>query len=287
MNKIIGRLEARGMKINREYEYVDTPKGREKRDKDGIETICAPLTPEDWCRMCMRDGDNYIGGCCGNTGVVQDILNSIFRDSGWIDWRMAEELCHAAANHEGHELLYEKSEKKLLAAEEKWDELYPIDKLFLAVAAVKAKMRVHAPHKEGVDLENEGDIVSMLHKGVRYLDFKDLFNDKDDGPAKKGQKHGNTALCLARTVPAAKAFLGKVATMKELPFDGFALVDEKGKLGENMLGVTIYTAREQAEETLGLWAKDDTERKKGEDTVADKYKVRPVRVTVEKGLEIL
>ena len=96
MEKILELLEKRGMEINRDYEYehTDTPAGHVgvRHDKKEIQSIEIPLTDEEWCSLCMRDGQRYMGECCGQTGQVQDILNDLFRESGIVDANAARGL---------------------------------------------------------------------------------------------------------------------------------------------------------------------------------------------------
>ena len=47
-----------------------------------IDKVKLELEPEEWCSMCMFEGSHYIGPCCGNTAVQQDIVNDVFRESG-------------------------------------------------------------------------------------------------------------------------------------------------------------------------------------------------------------
>lgn len=157
MEKILELLEKRGMEISRDYEYehTETPAGRVgvRHDKKEIRAIQLPLTDTEWCSLCMRDREMYMGGCCGQTGQVQDILNAVFRESGWVDANAAESLILVGGSHDGFEILLEKSEEKLIEAEKGWDELDPLRKIFLCVASAVPHMKMKGPRK-GQDIDD-------------------------------------------------------------------------------------------------------------------------------------
>ena len=44
-----------------------------------ITQVKLELTPEEWCDLCMRSGRYYVG-----SSKMQDIVNRMFRDDGWI-----------------------------------------------------------------------------------------------------------------------------------------------------------------------------------------------------------
>lgn len=248
--------------------------------------------------MCMRDSDAYIGGCCGTTGYTQDILNGIFRDSGSVDGKTAWDLIQTGGSHEGHEALTEKDEAKLLEQETKWAELMPHEKVMLCVGAARDKMKfgwLDTPRRT-MNPTDPAEVLSTLHRASGYLSYKDLFSNETDWDGKpaplpidvrSGQKHGNVALMLARCVPAAKAFLEIATRVEKLPFEGFAVVDDKNEPASNGFGLCLYHTREAGEELLVQWRKSNDERNEQTKTaLIDKLTVKKCRVTIENGLEI-
>lgn len=283
MEKILGLLEKRGLEIQcvEEYEHTDTPAGRVavRRPSDEIRAIRIPLSSDEWCSLCMRDGENYIGGCCGQTGQTQDILNEIFRESGWVSADTAESLVLVAGSHDGFKILTEKDEEVLLKEEAGWLDLDPYGKIFLCVAAAKPRMKVRAPGR-AKDLDDAEDIVWNLNKCSGYLSVKDLFARN---PENKDSLHlGNRAVRVARMVPAAKAFLNHAKEIGHFPFEGFAIVDPNGKFGETMMGYAIFEKKKEAKDLLEAWQKD----KDSKEIVAS-FAVRKVRITIEKGVEFI
>lgn len=283
MDKILAALEKRGAEIRRDYEYehTDTPAGRVgvRHDKDLVLGIFVPLSPDEWCSLCMQEGEHYIGGCCGQSAQVQDILNGIFRDSGWIDIDTAETLFLIAGSHDGYELLLETDEKALLKAEARWLELVPLRKLLLCVAAAKPKMKSRSNGRV-TDPDDTEDIVYTLSKCSGYLSMNDLFARNPEN--KTPQHAGNRAVRVARMVPAAKAFLSRASEIGCVPFEGFAIADPNGKLGENMMGYALFEKKKEAEKVLESWQKDEDSK----DSIAA-FSIRKVRITIEKGVEFI
>lgn len=66
-----------------------------------VTSVFLPLTPEEWCECCMREGAHYVGGCCGNMSYAQDMLNSFFRDGGWVDPRKLARYIETMRSHDG------------------------------------------------------------------------------------------------------------------------------------------------------------------------------------------
>jgi hypothetical protein len=282
VDEIVERLKKRGAKIEYNFDYTGPPEKRVRHELEEITHILVPLSSKEWCEMCMREGRFYMGSCCGQTGYIQDILNEIFRDGGSVDSLKAFELVDRAEAHEGFDLLREKNEMVLLDAEENWKDLDPVAKLTLCVGAVLPKMQDKLRGLRKLDPADPMDAIGILQSGSQYIHFKDIFVGDDATEARKGQAHGNTAARIARMVPAAKTFLTHAAKVADLPFEGFAVVDEKNEIAENRMGLTIYTKEKYAKELLDLWKKDRESKK-----LAEKFVVKPVRVTIEKGIELL
>jgi hypothetical protein len=238
----------------------------------------------------MREGSNYIGGCCGTSGYTQDVLNEIFREGGWVDSRLAHELVQVGASHEGHEILTERKEEKVLAEVRNWKRLYPFQKIMLCVRAALPQMRMTRDIPYRTASEEPDDVIAALYGAISHLRYKDLFTDKNAmGDVKSGQKHGNTALRVARAVPAAQAFLVVAEQVAEGPFEGFAIVDDKNEVTTNGLGMTVYYTRAEARSMLSTWKKGDRAIKNPQmrSKILDKLKIRPGRITIERGLELL
>lgn len=296
--RLFAELKKLGMKVTHDYDYVgDHPNRRRVEKEDKITDVTIPLTPEEWASLCMRDGADYIGGCCGQTSAIQDILNGVFRDSGSMDGKTLYEFISAASHHEGFEDLQEPDEEKLLKKVKKWDKLRPMDKLVLAVKSVAWKMvqswlDVPKGRKNKKKRNTEDDnVIDALYGAASYLRYKDLYSDDD--PIKKtvkksGQSHGNLSLRLARAIPAAKSFIDVATRLMEEPFKGVAIVDPDGEILTNGFGYCLYYTEEEAQKVIDLWKKSNDEVKNEDvkSNILDQLSIKKATVSAEKGLKI-
>jgi len=62
-------------------------------------TIQLPFSADEWCDICMRGGEEYLGGCCSLLSGVQDIMNTTFRDGGVMDAHTVAVIADAMKRH--------------------------------------------------------------------------------------------------------------------------------------------------------------------------------------------
>jgi hypothetical protein len=211
-------------------------------------------------------------------------LNGIFRDSGFVDAERAHELKALCSGHDGFKA-FEMDEKEMLRLEPGWDDFTPVEKTTFVVAAVLPRMKDKLGTPQEIDPRDPNDVIDILREGASYIDFKNMFGNKEDQPEwKMGQVHGHSAVMLARMVPAARMFLEQVRKIIKFPFEGFALVDPKDNILKARMGLVIAHKKKSVDEILEYWQKsEDEEMKKKVGT----YRVVPIRITIEKGVEIL
>src|SRR5690606_32489037 len=82
-----------------EYEYRGKNRDRTKVELELFHAVQLPLSPHDWVRLCRRNSEEYIGGCCGNMSAVQDILNEWFREDGWVNAHELVDLGESMRDH--------------------------------------------------------------------------------------------------------------------------------------------------------------------------------------------
>ena len=289
---ILAKVAARGAQIHFASEWIND---KEITKPGFIELITVPLTTSEWCSLCMRNGVDYVGPCCAQTGYTQDILNDIFRNAGTISANMAINLVNVAGGHDGFELLATKDEATLLKAEKGWDKLRPLDKLFLCAAAAMPRLHATAdlPYPKGCGKPDKGllppdrDIVRDLKNALSMLAYVDMFDDSPDHPYRKtGQHAANTALRVARAVPLARAFLNRAPHILSQPFEGFGIADADGEIMANNYGLAVYHTRAAADEMLAHWHKQAEKEERWTVRLAGS-RVRPLRVSVESGLQFI
>jgi hypothetical protein len=280
-------IEEKGLEIYYGSKWVGEP-GVDRREivlKDWVRDINLPLTPEEWCSLCMRHGDHYIGGCCGQTGYIQDHFNAVFRDSGQIHSQDFLRLAATASRHEGFELFQDDlTQSQFDEKLSEWDSLGPIDKIGLCFQAVKSKLRDKDIPKSGVDLENPKDVIHILNRGLNFLSWEDIFT-RDEKQA-TGQVHGNTELHLAKILPAAHKLLAALETRTK-PFEGFGifLKSDPNQILDNRLGCCVYHTHEEAQKIVDLWTKPSQDEE-DETEDASRFEIKPLTISMQEGLKI-
>ncbi|RJR10699.1 hypothetical protein C4588_02795 [Candidatus Parcubacteria bacterium] len=280
MNYDLDQLKALGFHV--QYRTIDC---------DQVESVYIPLMPEEWCALCMRDGDYYVGGCCGQTGLIQDCFNSLFRNSGYAASYELLQLANRCQNHEGFEIFseplsQEKFDKYIVdwrrsidtaATTDSWI-LSPIIKIGLCYRAVEDKLhesRLNVPTR-GHDYSDPADVFYALYHNIEYLNYKDLFSDPNEV---NGQKHANIQLRLARLLPAAVKLQEAIAKLN-IDFQGYGLFEtDTNKLCGNSYGECLYYTREEAQKILDLWQKSEAKAE-------CRWTIRSVSVSLNDGLLI-
>lgn len=272
------------------YEFLWEGEGSDRTsrpDFNKVRCVQLGLSAQEWCDLAMRDGPHYIGGCCGTTSGLQDVINAIFRDSGYADanamWDIGQ---YTKAHPDGFEADFTVrwKQKRFDKACADWAKLDPWKKIAVAWQAVRDKVH-HSinevpivPKEPRPDLD-EKRTIDELYGAIRFSRFS-IFRWKDADDKWK-QDHAQDVKIMAQL------FLGAKALIRELEgnfteFNGFAIVekDRPGVVVHNGLGICVYSEREGAEETIAEWAEDNKEE-------ANLVAIRPVKISIQSGLEFL
>jgi hypothetical protein len=95
-------LDDLNIEYHQHYEYRgDQGKDRHKVLLPLFRGLTLPLTPEQWCSLCMGDGDDYIGGCCSSLASVQNIMGGVFRRGGYLDCEQLATIAETLESHDG------------------------------------------------------------------------------------------------------------------------------------------------------------------------------------------
>jgi len=285
-------LVAEGMlRVIHDFEYVG-PVGTPERKRVELPLITRvqfKLSPREWCALCMRDGDKYVGGCCGQTSAIQDIFQEIFRDGGSADACTVRELMAAASKHEGFELYSDGFDaSELPALGKNWDKLGPVEKIGLSCQAVKDKFATTRLDRPPTRSDEPEDFLEVLRHSLDYLSFRRIFG-KDPEKKSDGQFHANQELLLARAIPAARKFLEAAVPVLSKPFKGAAIVVRgTEEIQSNNVGFCIYQTREDAQKVLDLWKKGADEARDDEKAelfkALGKFEIRPLSISADGGI---
>lgn len=278
-----------GISVQYDIDY-SVPWNKRKPDPNKISSVLLPLTDEEWCFICMRDREGYIGPCCGNTGAMQDIINSVFRDSGWIKSDDFLYLGIQAIGHDGFDefsdtgiepevflaKMHDAKMRQGVISDEigvRGDPWAKIGLIFTLLCD-KLQPKKHGINGPGLPETREKDCVTILSNGLNYLRYEDLFSrDTDIGK----QTHANRLLLLARVIPVAKKVVALLDKNNE-PFDGYAIVEVgTDNVLSTRMGLCLFDSEAEVHRIIDLW-------EKGDPGTAANVAVRPVRVTTTDGI---
>lgn len=298
----VAHLKTLGVEFTQDYDYGK--RGTEERhrfDVPIIRNVRLPFSAEEWCSLCMSEGEHYIGPCCGTTSAAQDVLNYAFRfGGGWMDTGKYAEMADLLANHDpiSGPFSFDKRPrsvpKAVAQASSEWASMGPWSKMAIIWHVVREFADVNPPR--AAFPKRQSDLDAALHvaeASLRTLSYERLFGSFENARPRTSQDKAKRAFGLAKLIPAIRIIQGKIAELYEGPVDGYALIDkEEGpeSITSNGLGLCVYATREEVDEVLEIWRaqeKEYEERRKRTKPVDERIGVRRVRVTMEKGLEFL
>ena len=273
-------LDRLGVSYSNQKVIIRDDDGKAVRDEDGnivqkctgVASVLLPISSVQWCHMAMREGEHYVGGCCTHTSAMQDIVNSVFRDSGWIKAREFRELADLALNHDGFEAFEsEETVESLSALDDPWE---VIGAVWCAVKDVLAPDTLYKPTPR--DLSNFDEAVTLARNLLWQISLAKFFTT--DEPMRKGQRHANHTYSMMRILPALRTVYDHLENMSEQRFPVFGVRKKSTKeVVANGLGLCIYETREQAGELFRIW------REAGNNEIDD-WEILPAVVSVNDGL---
>ncbi len=285
-------LEGLGIEFVLEQEWRPEKPPREPHDLDIFRSVLLPLTAEEWCELCMREGSAYMGGCCGTMSYMQDTVSSWFRfESGWVEVRELAEVAEDFISH-GDEDWWNKSEDDIVDAKTKWKSIDIWDKISIVWAIVKdyySPRKLAAPRQ---DKPHPEEAVHLLSSALYSMSWDHI----TDGGIEKAssQAQGNYIFKLTKVLPAIKILYEQIEELNIGPLEGFALIEkDKGEdaICTNRLGYCIYKTMDEVQNILDLWEQQRAEYESPErdnsvkKLVQDEYVVRPVKISLENGIE--
>ncbi len=261
-----------------------------REDSELIARVFLPLSPNDWINLCMRGGDSYIGGCCTAFSCLQDHLNKVFRDGGFISGPELELIAETAITH-GEGLtdnlnfgadmpLSDLSELATI----NWEFWGPWDK----ISYVWHLMKGHYTSKMPDELESDPVKASLntLDQCLMYLSLAYPFHGKFDTvfsnflPNIEPQTKAMSLVTLYRFIPALRGLFEYVDKLSLPPMEGVVLVLTgcgPEVVARNAFGICFY---ENLAEIQGkVWPADSNH--------GGPLGLRKARVSLEKGLEFL
>lgn len=284
----IAALRDKGVQISHETVWKgEVPNRYSEEDPHSVHGVTLPLSPEEWCQIAMNEGAYYIGGCCGTSSAMQDVINGAFRDSGYIDNASLLKLGQLAQSHGDYGPLseLELSDEQFKDYLDRFETLDPWDKIGLVFQAAAPYLK---PRSYEMPLLGRPDLEE--HRSIQALEnvlYQLSWNDfrLDDDPTK--QHLANRRVLFARALGPARAFLAKLEDALE-PLDGYAIM-ERGtdNILANGYGLCLYAEQAAAVQVIETWqrqeeSEDQEDRKQG---LAERAEIVPVRITVQDGVQ--
>lgn len=320
----IAAIEKLGVAITWGYEYVgkvDAGRHRVERDLTHdhpvIESVHLPFTPAQWWAMTTRDGEQYIGPCCGNTGYVQDVFAGVYREGGFISASEFLNAAHMIVDHEGFETWGPVDDEKFDNYIKSWTaatndpevasrlDLWAI--IGVIYNAVEPGLQPSfltdtSPSYPEPDPWRRN--IRTLSGSVQHLAYADLFTETmpvEGGYSSeeayetalqnwrmKDQQHaGQRVVNLAKLAPLMRDLVALIGD--EHPrFDGYAIVDPDNNVLSNGYGLCLYRDRVQAQRVIELWARMNQEDTRGdrEPRAPTEAEIVTCTVDVEHGLKL-
>lgn len=308
-------LQALDRLYNVENEWRRRPEGHgaDKHDLELFSHIDPGLTPLDWVRIASRAGDCYIGGCCGSSSAMQDVVSDWFRmHPTYVPVKELAGLAAGMIRHDGADSSRFSVEPfkwgvaefgddwDTLATHLKrgtvWAELDPWDKLAILWHIVKDSWGPEIPFayaKERDPLDQCLTVLSRAAQGISHHEFFASARSNGDEDGDEAPKHTDSdrllrAKMLASFIPALKQFLPLVETGGSLDIgtlEGWALVDIREDQGDDQIctngfGFCVHAERAELDRIVGLWLNNDAQHleRKEEERVRNRIGIRPIRV---------
>lgn len=226
-----------------------------------VDDVRFKFSKEVWADLANAEG-SLLGRCCANVSAIRDELMGAMREDGWMSAEDIQTIVFCMPGHDyadGH---------PVAAVKKAYDRLLPY-------------LDLEGRSTRTCDLGNPRDVCSTVYFGktwefcAKYVSasiYTDWGNSVHDRAAQNRM--------IFQTVPIIKALHDKAIEAGFPPVEGYALLDKAGDIYETTRSLAIYGTREEADKVVGDWVKTKQAKKRD-------VRVAPVRVSMEKGVEVL
>jgi len=227
--------------------------------------------PAEWWADVLNKHGEFLPMCCANLSAIRDNLTTALREGGWIE---CEDLAECLAYMGGHgwdDYLQDNGcpmpdpiEDPMLDLIWKW-------RLVEDVAHLTIRPRP-------LDPTNLKDAVRAVH-GFAWKLWQDALFANGPDACPNLQNKAERRIVLSRFIPAIRTLYHHLQEKDLGEAEGIALVlrDRPDEPIETIGGPAIYRDMQDAAQAIHHWP----------DEIADNLQSRPVRVTLEEGLEFL
>jgi hypothetical protein len=302
-------LETLGVSFYTEYEYRGEPgKGREPVSLPFFTKVDPCLRPLDWYHIASREGDSYIGGCCGNYSAIQDIVCGWFRmEARSVPIQELSEVADGMNRHDGQSSYFAQEPwewdvwgnagakvtdwDSLVAflKEENdegtnWIALAPWYKLSVIWHLVKDNWVPPQPGAIRRDYGEVDEAIAIVDSIATGISWHRTFSDLSEGSVTP-QDQLQRAEALARFIPALRVLTDNIERLDLGDFEGVVLIDlEKGEeaICQNGYGYCVYGQRAEADRIVGIWKKNWEAREDAKKApIEERFALRTIRVSMK------
>lgn len=296
-----------GFHLETEYRPEEPP--RQPVALQLFHSVKLPFTPDEWMALCQADGEYYVGGCCGNMSVVQDEITHIFRfEAEHTDIRRLADIASTMANHDcGDDAMWSTTPdyvgakfKRFVKARQALSSAVsmvaiPLEdadpwRLIAYVWHITKDFYKTEPPQRDPHLLNPNrssaaeDAAYTLYQHLMGISFDRLLSDENDK-----QRDGNRFFQLSKILPALKILTEQIDQLAPPPLNGYAIVlrEHPNDVVTNRRGLCIFRDQADAQGLIDMLKHIQNEHtmKREPGPTADSYTIRPVSITMEKGIE--
>lgn len=271
---------------------------------DKISSLRLPFTPLEWHELLNKEG-KFLPVCCANISEIRDHLFTAMREDGYIDASSLRTVVRLAKDHN--------------CGENDGPE-HPL----IMLQGIYEKIKDHLKGERkpvGDDPTNLKDAISILSNAFSYLAYSDFGPDFEETPGmdektkaaireRAFSDHLEKSLAVVRIIPAIKTISEQIKTLITAPINAFAVIADDGRVAQIYSGHAIWQTRERCNEILKSWeesevkedisidadVKEENEKsdaEKDQERISirlrfrERFHVKPVRISLENGLEVL
>lgn len=251
-----------------------------------VRSVHIPWTPEQWVGVLHREGP-WLSVCCANISTIRDTLMQVLAEGGWMEMRNLELVAKLLESHDGFMGWFNKG--FIPTKETLKDPLYLLVQIWAVVKDKRWASWLDVSGKSTAERQVEKSGAS-LERALRGYNFISAFHVGEyttpEAQAKAQFRHDmESALALARVLPALRMFTDSLDGRVKESIQGLALVrkDNRDVVLDTIGGFAIYMSETEANEVIRFWCTNNQENapKKSD------FELRPVRVTLKKGLEFI
>ena len=241
--------------------------------QDGkIASVRLPFTSAEWADLLNKEGE-HLPACCADISRIRDILQGACREDYHINTEDLEDAVFLAKHH-GFKL---------------GDD--PIGKMIALWNKVKEDARDRRI-TSSTKVDDPEDALETLYQASGNICWDNIYSRNHDGKDRTFDRHMNRTYALATAQVAVRTLFFKMKELDPGAIEGYGLVRQDGEVGRTQSGLAVFRTEELAQEICDRWNKAELEnfkdkRRKNRGKEPNTYTVKKIRVSMEKGFEIL